>query len=56
LARNAILVAAFAFTIVWFTYSYPAIGEIDKEDYNYSAVLEWGSGGASDGRFNVPHI
>jgi hypothetical protein len=51
LAKDVILMAAFAFAIVSITYSYPAIGEIDTKDY--SATLAWGSGGTTDGKFNV---
>jgi DNA-binding beta-propeller fold protein YncE len=55
IGKNVILIAAFAFAIVWCEYSYAATGETETKSYNYSAVLAWGSGGTSDGRFNVPH-
>lgn len=41
--------------IIQVSYYYPAIGEVVKEDYDYSVILALGSGGISNGRFNVPN-
>ena len=39
--------------VIQVSYYYPAIGEVVKEDYDYSVVLAFGSGGTSDGRFEI---